>query len=512
MSTPFESLIADPRAARRYLVDLEPWDPVAGATTRLCFSDHGFVTEPDDDPPDTVYLPRLDRGFSFRIGRELFGQGRIGGQSLPNWGEIALANADGALDPLLALGWDGRRAVVRLGGEGFRYTDFRVVFTGAVEGAGADDLVLRLVIRDPAWRFDRPAQANLFAGTGGGEGGADLAGRPKPVALGRVRNVEAAHLGIVGGRHSYRVHDGPIEDVDAGWSSAVALTRVAGTPVAGQYAVDTATGIVTLGGSPLDSAITWDVKGDKAAGTWRTSAAALARHIAVTRAGLADPADLDTASFDALALAAPADIGWWLDDDTSVAELLDRLLGAIGGWWGFTRDGRFQVGRIEAPAAEAAARYTEREILALERLDVALPPWRVALGHARCWRLQSGREIAGGAGPERQSFVQQAHRYGAPATDPAILAAHPLARDERADTALDQPAAAAAEQTRLLALHGVDRQAFRVTVKTQPFARELGETVEIVHPRFGLAAGRRLVILGMVEDTAASEVALTLWG
>jgi hypothetical protein len=512
MPTPFERLIADPRAARRYLVELEPWNPAEGATTRLHFSDHGFVTEPDDDPPDTVYLPRLDRGFSFRIGRELFGQGRIGGQSLPNWGEIALANADGALDPLLALGWDGRRAIVRLGGDGFRHADFRIVFTGAVEGVRADDLVLRLVIRDPAWRFDQPVQSALFAGTGGGEGGADLAGRPKPMALGRVRNVEAAYLGVVAGKHSYRVHDGPIEDVDAGWSNAVALARVAGPPSSGQYSVDAATGIVTLGGSPLDSTITWDVKGDKAGGAWRTSAAALARHVAVARAGLADPDEIDGASFTALIGAAPAGVGWWIDDDMTVAELLDRLLGAIGGWWGFTRDGRFQVGRVEAPSATATARYTEREILALERLDVALPPWRISLGHARCWRLQSGREIAGGATPERQSFVQQPVRYGTPASSAAILAAHPLARDERTDTALDEGADADAEQTRLLALHGTDRQAFRVTVKTQPFARELGETVEIVHPRFGLAAGRRLVILGMVEDTATSEVVLTLWG
>lgn len=511
----FSDLLANPYAHRRYLVVLEPWDPAAsggaGAVTKLYYSDHGFVTEPADTPANQVFDARVARDFSFRIARELFGGARIGGRSLPNAGEIVLVNADGALDPLLGYRWDGRAVTVLLGGDGFALGAFGTIFSGTAQGVRADDQSIRVVIRDRAYMLERPIQSVLYAGTGGTEGGADLKGKPKPDTFGRVHNVAPVYLGVIGGKDSYQVSRNAIEDVDAGYSNAAALTKVAGTPGAGQYSVDAATGIVTLGGSALGTVIAFDIKGDKRGATYRTSAADLVREIAVQRGGLADPGGLDTASFAALNTANAAPLGLWLDAERDIADTIDDLLGAIGAWWGFTRTGLFQVGRIAAPAVTAAASYGAAEIIECERLDGELPVWRIALGYARCWRVQAGAEIAGAATAAQQAFVQAEYRDEV-AADTAVQTAHPLARDERRATLLVDQSDASAEAARLLALFAVDRDVYRVRLKTQPFQRELGETVEVTYPKYGLSQGKRFVILGMVEDAAINEVTLTVWG
>src|SRR3546814_6592831 len=61
----FDDLLTDARAGRRYLVVVEPWDPAIAATRTLRYSDHGFVTRPDDDPPDCWYEPRLVTALNF---------------------------------------------------------------------------------------------------------------------------------------------------------------------------------------------------------------------------------------------------------------------------------------------------------------------------------------------------------------------------------------------------------------------------------------------------------------
>lgn len=510
----FSDLLADPQATRHYLAILEPRRRSDNVVVPFYFSDHGFVTEPGDTPANTVFEPRIDASFAFSIARELFGSGRIGGRSLPNYGDLVLSNGDGGLDALYDdYNWDGAAITLLLGGDGFGLTDYGTIFTGTAAGTPAgDELVLRLRIQDLARKLATPVQTNTFGGTGGADGGADLAGKVRPLSYGRNRNVPGVYLGIIGGKDSWAVHDGAIDDVDAGWSVANALTKVAPVAGAGQYSVAVSTSVVTLGGSALGTVITWDVKGDKRGGTYRTTVADLVREIAVQRGGLSDPADIDTGSFTALNSACSAPVGIWIDQPREVDQVLDELCGSIGAWWGFSRAGQLQVGLIDEPAVSAAATYTPIEILEIERLEVALPIWRAVVSYARCWRVQSGTEIGAGASAAQQAFVQQADRDSAPVEDAAIRTAHPLAEEERRPTLLTIGSDADDFAQRLFDLLSVDRSAYKVKLKTQPFTRELGDTVALVYPRWDLAAGKNGVILGMIEDAAVNEVTITWWG
>ena len=504
--TAFDDLIANPFAQKRYLAILEPYDPLTAGTVSLYLGDAGYVTGPAESPANQYFEPRLVSALNFE--RHLFQSGSLGGRSVPGFGTLELNNADGGLDDWAGHAFDGRRVRVWLGGEGFSFAEHGLIFDGTAEQIEFDDTVVRVLLRDLQRLFEKPMQATTYAGTGGLEGGDALKGKPKPLTFGRVFHVEPVAVDPV--NLIYQVHDGEIEDVDACFDQGLALTKAAAPPVAGQYSVDTVAGTLTLGTSPAGT-VTAHVRGDKTGASYVETAAGLVRRVAVARAGFADPGDLDTAAFDALASAAPAPVGLHLASETEIQDSLDSIVAAVGAHYGFDRDGKLSVGRLEAPSPTITATFDETEILELERLPTTLPIWRQRIGYQRYWRALRGGDIAGAASDATKADLAEEYRLEE-AEDASVQATYLLAEDDRRDTALALKTDAAAEASRLLGLFGVKRDMLRVRVKTQPFALEPGQTVTITYPRHGLWGGRDFVIVGMVEDSAINEVTLELWG
>lgn len=502
----FDTLVADTSADRRYLVALEPYDPAAGTTVSLHFSDHGFVSAPGDDPPDAWFAPRLVTALNFE--RQLFADGRLGGRSVPGFGVLSLNNADGGLDHLAGYAWDGRRVRVWLGGGGFALAEFGLIFDGTAEQLTFDDLRIALRLRDLQSRFEVDVARADYGGTGGSDGRIGLKGRPKPLAFGRVFRVPPVLVDPA--LLLYQVHDGPIADVDAVYDRGVPLTRVAGAPDAGQFAVDAASGTFTLGASPAGS-VTADVRGDASGGQFVETVPALLRRIATSRAGFVDPDDLDTAAFAAAGGQMPASVGLFVEGPALLADLLDALVDSVGGHYGFDRSGRLTVGRVDPPNGDAVAEFTAREILEVGRVPVARPVWRHRIGYRRYWRLLDADAVAGAVDDEARADLGERFRFET-AESPAIRTRHLLAEEAVRETALADVAGAAAEAARRLAMFGGDRDGFRVRLKTQPFVLDLGQVVRITYPRYGLSEGRDVVVVGMVEDSAVNEVTLDLWG
>lgn len=505
--TAFDDLIADRQTARRYLIELDAYDPATQTVATHYYSDHGFVTEPADTPADQYFEPRGMEALSFE--RHLFDEGRIGGRSRPGAGTIQLANADGGLDFLEDLAVDGRRVRVLLGGDAFAYADFGVVFVGSAEQLVYDDEQLTVRLRDHQEALDKPVQAMLYAGTGGLEGGEDIEGLPKPLSLGWPKNVTPVWVDRP--NLKLQVSSRAIEDVpqvyDRGDGSMV---KVAPPPAPGQYSIDTTNGVITLGGSPA-GLITADVKGDKGGGTWARSAADLVRMVATDFGGLSDPGDLDTASFDALDAANAAPVSLYLEREVTILEVLDLLVDAVGAWWGFDRAGKLRVGRLELPSGNPKKTFTEVEIIVIERLPTRLPAWRRKLGYDRVWTVQGEDDLAGSVSDARRDRLGQSLRH-APWEDPAVKTRHLFAEETTAESALDDKADAEAEVIRRGALYGTARDTFEVTVKTQPFALDLDDEVRLLYPRHGLNGGKDFRIIGLKEDSRVNQVAMTLWG
>lgn len=267
-------------------------------------------------------------------------------------------------------------------------------------------------------------------------------------------------------------------------------------------------GIVT-GGTPHPSSYT-------------AQPADMLRTIAVTRSDLVDFLDLDHASFQVLNEATSGiGLGLFIDREMTIAEAFDLICESIGGFWYFTRAGKLAVRRLEAPAGNPVASFDRSVAAHPRRLTTndagrGLPAHRVVLGWRRNWLVQQGDQLAGTVPAERRAFLSEEYRTVA-AADPAVLTAHPLSEELRRMTLLEDPADAAAEADRLLALHGVRRDLIEFELPVAAYfeagAPWLGDEIAYRDECFlDYAEGRALILLGVEEEYEADRITLQAWG
>ena len=159
--TAFETLLSDPYASRHYLVELFPYDPGTENEISLYYSDHGFTVGAEGGALDHQHFEaRVVEALNFQ--RSMFRPEAIGGSSIPSFGEIQLANGDGVLDFFRDLAFDGRSVVVRLGGEGFTYADYGVIFSGTAQSATVDEEKVIVRLRDLQYKLQTPVQTVLY--------------------------------------------------------------------------------------------------------------------------------------------------------------------------------------------------------------------------------------------------------------------------------------------------------------------------------------------------------------
>lgn len=500
VATTLAELVANPYAKKKYLVILKPYDLDASSEVTLYFSGEGFVTSPTDTPANTLFEPRLVEPISFS--RSMFGSGRIGGYSVPGFGELILTNADGGLDDFATYAWDGRSVEVRVGEDGAAFQYYFTIFTGEAKTVEFDDLFIRVILRDNQNDFIRDYPDVLYAGTGGNEGSAELEGQVKPHCYGEVYNIEPVLVDAT--NNVYQVHDGAIQAIDAVYDGGVALTLTT------DYTVDLTNGRFTLVAAPT-GIITADVKGSKPGGTYLTTVADIIQHLVEDHAGFTYPGDFDTASFTALNTANSATVGVYDRDTITLAQLLDRLINTIGGFYGFDRDGKFQVGRVELASGTADAEFDSTNIIEITRLASAVPNYQVRVNHKRNYRTMTESDFGSGITTAQRDFLVREYKTSI-AEDTNVLTPYPNSTALIVDSLFASTTDADTEASRLLTIYKTQRDVYRILVKTQPYTLKLNDVVKITFNRYNLSSGKLFRVIGIVEDAANNEVELELWG
>lgn len=503
------------------LIELTAAVNAAGALQTFYVADGRFVTGPADTPPNTAFEPCvLDPG---SIGLHAFSDGRTGGATRLETGEIVLANVDGQFDAWLNYAFDGRPVVIRAGDGGAYPAAFSTVMVGTVESVEANWKTVVLRLKDKQWKLQLPARTVLYGGSNVLPDGldglpGDLAGKPRPVAYGKVFNVSAPLVNT--SRYIFEV--GVCQSVDAVYSNGVQLT--AGTPYASQadmmangpgagvYRAWPAGGYFRLGSFAAEQ-VTADVTQGAAASD--RSVAQILRRLALD-AGLAagDISAGDVAALDGLN---PAVVGIWLDDaGGTYADAMDQIAASIGAWYGFDAAGVLRMGRLSAPGVAPAATLRAYDCLeGLERRparDNGLPVWSVTVNHTRNWTVQNSG-LAGSAAA-RRGFVEQ-ERRAANAADASVRTQWLHAGTLAVDTLLTSAADAAAEAARLLALQKSLRGVFDVPVPLAVLAGSslrMMDTVTLQLPRFGMDGGRNFRLIGIALNLANGTATLSLWG
>src|SRR3990167_926856 len=486
----------------------------AGVETRY-FSNRGYISTAADTPASTLYedwllsVPQV----SIAITEQFIGQ------SLPAWGDLEIANENGDRDSWLNDGWDGRSITLLLGDPTWAKSDFRSILTGTIADIYAkDQSTLSLRIRDKTWQLNVPVQTNLIAEVSGGS--SPSKGLPIPLCYGACFNVEPVLIDE--SIPKYQVHDGQISGIAAVYDNGVEI----------DFTADLTEGTFTLLAAPYGR-ITADVNGarsgvkgwgefiygvDPWGGTYFFTCADLIEHLVTTRTTLTS-ADLDSDSFDDLNTDAPQALGLYIRDRQNLIEVLDSLIKSVGGWYGFSRDGLLQLGLLKEPSTEASV----LDLVADDLLEGDLRSTRhyvpravQRIGYRKNWTVMSDGitgvgGVAGAVTEERRADLGAEYR-AAKAEDSSVLTQHLLATEpELEGTLLVEEDDALAEAQRRLTLHGVLRQVFQVTAFTTPYTLNLGDIVQLTHPRYGFSGGAKAQVVKIVYRPTSNQMMLELW-
>jgi len=239
----------DPYKERFILIDAEPYDVGGAATTHKYFGTKAFTTEPTDTPANTYFGDYIPSDGAFTITRSIYSGSKIGGRSFPSVGSIRLVNpigqgeTEGELDDWIddtQYTWDGRAFSAYLLETTDLYSAKTQIFSGVFENINWNRDNVFFSIRDRQHLLDKLIQSTFYTGAGGDEGGAELKGKPKPLAFGRLWNIYAIPVNT--GSFKFQVHNGAINSISEIRDKAVPLITT-GTATAG------AAGSITLNAS-----------------------------------------------------------------------------------------------------------------------------------------------------------------------------------------------------------------------------------------------------------------------
>lgn len=508
-----------PDPADGYMTVIVKQEMTLTTTYEIFVATREFITANGDTPADQPFAGVLDQALNFR--RSILGGDGISG-FLHGQGEMIILNGGeyDFLPQFYAL--DGRDQEIRLGRTDLDYADWFTIFKGTATSFHVGEAEFRIDLQDYAYKLDVPLQTNVYAGTGGIEGGDDLKGRRKPRAFGHLRNITPVLLKA--NSQLYHVNDGPVNAIPAVYANGAALsvgsdhadsaTLLAASVTSGFFDTCIAEGMFRVNFVLDGDVLTCDVEGDTTGGTFAETIATIARRMVSSSTVLADPGDLYLPAFDAFELAAPYKACFYAshNDDVSVSEALARIIG-YGNYIGFRRNGKLEIVRFVTPASPPVMRFDKNDIrdIQREKLPDGLypPPWRWRVGYGRNWTVQD--EVAGSVSDATRAFLAEQLRF-AVAESASTKINHPFAQEREVGGYLKDEADAQAEADRLLALHSASSSLYRFALDTRPFGLNVGETVHVTYPRFDLADGRLLRVVSINEDAKADAAEIVGFG
>jgi hypothetical protein len=541
------------------------------------FASRGINTGPSESPASTHIRGRLSPLIDIRRELPRNDEGRFFGFGLTDvTTELVLDNGDGELDSLVA-DYEFRDRPIRLKFARTSRTEwnselppplhqFASVFEGRILNAQLSGATLKFQVEDGVKRLDKPIQQRTYTGHGGSSGGADLAGRTKPLAYGFCQDVPPTLVDAL--RGIYQFHDGESKRVVSVSDRGVALafTRDVETYAdlealrgfgeveegdipdigVGQYATCVREGCFRLGGRG-NGKITSTVEGDGlndgpipwasgvfwASGVgWKPTgvrahnryAGGILYRIMVVRGGFAE-SELDLDRLKQFDDENKHRIGLYIPsgDKTTVRDACSLIADSVGAVVTRTPLGQFQLVALEGPAPGANADIGDRSLPHRNGTIIPEGVERLALPYGAPWhtlRIRFGinwagamadEEIALDALPARREFLTRAESF-AEILDKRTLVLLPDRPPLEIPSLLVDKASAEAVAARLHGFYALGRMFFRATARGLSFRLDWLQTIRLTWPRYGLQSGKRFLVVGVAERPGELETELLLFG
>lgn len=427
-----------------------------------------------------------------------------GGAPAIGYGDIEIENTPttdvGPRDVWLTYTWGNKPVKVFIGDVTWTRADFYEIFTGLIKDiASKSRTALNLILTDNMQRLNVAVSnvllTNFF--------NSNLA---IPVTFGECFNITP--LLVDPGTLQYKVHTGQIAEIVEVRDNGAPLSFVGNSA-----SISTTTGTFTLAATPIGT-VTCTVRGAAPSGTHRQYIAETIRHILTSYGNqLADATYIDNTNFTSFdsTTGTQARCGVFLNSRENVLEVCNRLSNSIGAYLVVGLDGKFRLKQVGAVTAgtgthKLGATDMEQKTLAVrEKVDVR---GAVKLAYCKNWTTQASGLAAGVVQQSATIFARD--YYFVNSKDDTVLSNYSQSSEPPpAETLLIEKATAQAECNRLLAFYKTPRFVYSATYYSHLLPVELGDTVDLVHPRFGLSgSGKSGTIIEINRDWLKGRITL----
>jgi hypothetical protein len=483
-----ETLLSQPWKPRSWWLRARPRD-ASTSTNPVTLIDVNLSTDGHKTYPTDSEEIQLDEALitpyslSFGLPSELWGQAQS------TFGEIVIDNARGNRTSLVSEDWIGRDADVYLGPRGGTQVQFALVAELISRQIRYNRNTINIMVDDSSFIFDRVLQETNYAGTGSLEGGDEIAGKPKPLLLGKAR--QFTPVTVDGTNFIYQIHDGQMNSVSVVRDEGVALTFnsdvadiTSSAPPAGQYNTSLANGYIRLGSSP-NGKITCEAEGYVSSTYgYVDTIADLIKVLAVEFAGLDDPANLDTSSFIDLS-SRTAVMGKFFSEAASIRDAMGFFHQSDASFGWLKPNKVLTVGRITDPdsaSADFTADQSEINLSPWEITPFEIPVWRVRVGYRQYATTMTDSELDSTVPVSTRLDYADQYRF-VESEDAATLQQIPDAAEATILTQLDTSADAQALADEQLSMRKARRWLATFSLRTGLISRGIGNVLQLTDDR-----------------------------
>lgn len=329
-----------------YLVRLTlRWATSSINTEYLYLSNHTYNTVAADDPPNTEYVTVLEDedipAYRQDLSEVFFGL------SIPSYGKLVIANADGQFDDKLPINrvWRGGEVLIKMTGDRTELplTSAITIMRGIMGKVAYSDNNIEVEIFSSKRLLEKKqVPTATFDGPNGDE-------IPVPVLYGYGSNISPILKDETD--QTYKVADS-LTAITAVYDSGVLLDP-------SQYTTNLASGEFTLTPNPAGQ-ITVDAQGKSINGAFSAKRGNFIYDLLTTFGGLS-ASDIDAASFSQFNVDVPGDSGIYINAQTTINDVIEQLLRPVMGYLYFSRTGIAFIGRLTLPTTEDAVALTLNE-------------------------------------------------------------------------------------------------------------------------------------------------------
>lgn len=454
--------------------------------------------------------------------RTMFAGGATSGQTRATDGTMVVANLDGDGDAYDTYGY-GLAADLLVGKDDLAPGSMVTVFEGVAELASVARSDITFQLTDRSRELLKPVSPAKYDGSNSGTSGIegtenDLKGRTKirmwgkrkrfkPHLVNRPGQIFAVNHDASGASAPVTSYDRVSIDTGTGYADwtlgsdrANLAALQAATPLQGVYDTCLALGLMKMGGTVPTEAlgrVVVDVTEGSSADDRKV--AGIIKRLLVD-AGVS-AGDVISADYTALLADNANATGVVIEDESQYPRVIDMVAGYAGAWWGPDRLSQYGMGLVDDPSAgstvatlrkfslDVAAGLDDFNIIDIRPVanaDSAVPLWRVSV---------NGSEVVAEDAAVKDQFPPRELAFD-------IYFASDTHIQDEADRRLD--------------LYKVVRRSFEVDVRlTGAVAQaiDIGDVVEVVHPRFGFSGGVKMMVTGIEYAVRPEQImTLTVWG